>query len=99
MLGSEYEQPDKRSSIAVINALGNAAGVPFFAIVTQGIPRLLQVTSDTLGLIEENDDSNKVAACHVVLEGDVAVIPDIDIVEDMLKEVFSTNKSKGKKKK
>jgi len=99
MLGSQYETPDKRSSIAIINALGNTAGVPFFAIVTQGIPRLLQVSSDTLGLIEESGDSHKAAACHVVLDGDVAVIPDMDVVESMLKEAFEPKKPAAKKKK
>ena len=97
MLGSEYEQPDKRSSIAVINAIGDTAGVPFFAIVTQGIPRLLQVTGDTLNLIEESGDSHKAAACHVVLEGDVAIIPDMDAVEAMLKQAFETKKPTIKK--
>lgn len=97
MLGSQYEEPDKRSSIAIINALENTAGVPFFAIVTQGIPKLLQVSSDTLDLIEESGDSNKAAACHVVLEGDVAVIPNMDAVETMLKEVFETKKLATKK--
>jgi len=99
MLGSQYEQPDKRSSIAIINASKNMAGAPFFAIVTQGIPRLLQVSSDTLGLIEESGDSNKAAACHVVLDGDVAVIPDMDVVEVMLKEAFETKKPVASKKK
>jgi len=99
ILGSQYEQPDKRSSIAIINAAGNMTGLPYFAIVTQGIPRLLQVSSDTLGLIEETGDSNKAAACHVVLDGDVAVIPDMDVIEGMLKDVFSGKESSKKKKK
>ena len=98
ILGGQYVEPDNRSSIAIINASGNIAGVPFFAIVTQGIPRLLQVASDSLALIEESGDSSKAAACHVVLEGDVAVIPDMDAVEDMLKEVFYSKKSGPKKK-
>lgn len=99
ILGSHYEQPDKRASIAIINARSNVAGVPFFAIVTQGIPRLLQVANDTLGLIEDSGDSNKVVACHVVLDGDVAVIPDLDEVEIMLQAAFGTNSVKAKKKK
>lgn len=99
MLGSQYEQPDKRSSIAIINAIGNAAGVPFFAIVTQGIPRLLQISGDTLDVIEESGDNNKAAACHVVLEGDVAVIPDMDVVEAMLEEAFGAKKAKATAKK
>jgi len=97
ILGSQYKAPDKRSSIAIINAVGNVAGVPFFAIVTQGIPRLLQVAEDTLSLIEESGDSHKAAACHVVLEGDVAVIPDMDVVESMLKEAFDAKTSRSKK--
>jgi len=96
IFGSRYEQQGKRSSIAIINAVRNTAGVPYFAIVTQGIPRLLQVSGDTLSVIDETGDENKAVACHVVLDGDVAVIPDMDEVERMLKNAFSSSSSKAK---
>jgi len=96
IFGGHYEQQSKRSSIAIINAVGDAAGVPFFAIVTQGIPRLLQVSGDTLSVIDETGENNKAVACHVVLEGDVAVIPDMDEVETMLKNVFTVSSAKKK---
>lgn len=98
MLGSQYEQPDKRSSIAIINARNNTAGVHFFAIVTQGIPKLLQIAADSLDLIEDSGDDNKAAACHVVLDGEVAVIPDMDAVEAMLQDAFATKAPATKKK-
>ena len=101
ILGGHYEQPGKRSSIAIINAVGDAAGVPYFAVVTQGIPRLLQVSATTLSPIDETGDDNKAVACHVVFDGDVAVIPDMDEIEAMLKNAFSAppaKKSKTKKK-
>ena len=99
ILGSDYEQAGKRSSIAIINAVGTVAGAPFFAIVTQGIPRLLHVSDGTLSLIEESGDDNKAVACHVVLDGDVAVIPDMDVIEAMLKDVFEIKKKKPASKK
>jgi len=101
IFGGSYEQQGKRSSIAIINAVGDAAGVPYFAIVTQGIPRLLQVSADTLSAIDETGDDNKAVACHVVLDGDVAVIPDMDEVETMLKNAFGGSldkKSQAKNK-
>ena len=101
IFGGRYEQQGKRSSIAIINAADEAAGVPYFAIVTQGIPRLLQVSADTLSAIDETGDDNKAVACHVVLDGDVAVIPDMDEVEAMLKDAFTASpkkKSSAKKK-
>ncbi len=105
IFGGSYEQQSKRSSIAIINAVGDAAGVPYFAIVTQGIPRLLQVSAATLSAIDETGDDNKAIACHVVFDGDVAIIPDMDEIEAMLKNAFtstgssSKNKSKAKTKK
>ena len=77
----------------------NNLGIPFFAIVTQGIPRLLHVSDGTLSLIEESGDDNKAVACHVVLDGDVAVIPDMDVIEAMLKDVFEIKKKKSASKK
>jgi len=89
MFDGDYEQQATRSSIAVINAVSDViAGVPFFAIATQGIPRLLQVGTDTLSVIEETGDTNKTIACHVVLDGDVAIIPDLDRIEAMISEIF-----------
>ena len=100
IFGSRYEEQSKRSSIAIINAVGDAAGVPYFAIVTQGIPRLLQVSATTLSAIDETGDDNKAIACHVVFDGDVAIIPDMDEIEAMLKNAFSSpSKSKSKPKK
>jgi len=98
IFGSRYKEQGKRSSIAIINAVDEAAGVPFFAIVTQGIPRLLQVSATTLSPIDETGDDNKAIACHVVFDGDVAVIPDMDEVEAMLKNAFSPSPSANKKK-
>lgn len=102
IFGSDYEQQGKRSSIAIINAVGSATGVPYFAIVTQGIPRLLQVSATTLNVIDETGDDNKAIACHVVIEGDVAIIPDMDEIENLLKNAFTaspSNKPKSKTKK
>jgi len=98
IFGSRYEQQGKRSSIAIINAVGAAAGVNFFAIVTQGIPRLLQVSATTLSLIDETGDDNKAIACHVVFEGDVAIIPDMEEVESMIKNAFTASSASKNKK-
>jgi len=97
MFDGSYEQQASRSSIAVINAASSVAGVPFFAIATQGIPRLLQVGADTLSVIEETGDTNKTIACHVVLDGEVAIIPDLDVIESMVSKIF--NQTTGSKKK
>jgi len=89
MFDGNYESQEVRSSIAVINAATDVIeGVPFFAIATQGIPRLLQVSADTLSVIEETGDTNKTIACHVVHEGDVAIIPDLDQIENMISKLF-----------
>lgn len=98
IFGSSYEEQSKRSSIAIINAAGDAADAPYFAIVTQGIPRLLQVSATTLSAIDETGDNNKAIACHVVFDGDVAIIPDMDEIEAMLKNAFSPSSAKSKSK-
>jgi len=99
MFDGSYAEQAPRSSIAIINAASNVAGVPFFAIATQGIPRLLQVSADTLSVIEETGDTNKAIACHVVQDGDVAIIPNLDEIESMISKIFSQSAGSKKKKK
>ena len=68
--------------IAVINTIGeHKSELPFFAIVTQGIPRLVKVSSDITS--EENQSCGKADSSIIKLDGEVAIIPDISYLESL----------------
>lgn len=103
MLGGKFEPPGKRARLAVLNVVGDVAGVPFIAIPTQTIPQLMQVNQATISVVEDSGETNPAVACHVVVAGNTAIIPDLDEVERQVADVFvgktsSENKNTSKKK-
>ncbi len=67
--------------IVVINSIGeHHESLPFFAIVTQGIPRLVKVASDLIKPIK-GQATNKAEMTYVTLDGEEATIPDLQYLE------------------
>jgi chemosensory pili system protein ChpC len=83
-LANGQARPGKNGSerIAVINTIGkNHKRLPFFALLTQGIPRLVKVSAE---LVENNDHkAGQVDLRAVRLDGEEAVIPDIISLEKL----------------
>ena len=98
MLGGKFEAPGKRARLAVLNAVGDTAGVPFIAVPTQTIPQLMQVNQAAISVVEDTGETNPAVACHVVIAGNTAIIPDLDEVERQVAEVFSGRQNTAKKK-
>lgn len=74
----------KKSRIAIFNALGGNPELPFFAIVVQGIPHLIQANQSVVtALAEETGDEEGVMA-HVLIEAEPAIIPDLDKIESII---------------
>lgn len=88
MMGSLGCESHSRSRITVVNTLVENCGHPFFAFVTQGIPTLLRADNSRMSVIDAADHESPGVACHVALEGEAAVIPDIEQIETMLATVF-----------
>lgn len=104
MLGGKFEAPGHRARLAVLNAVAGVPGVPFIAMPTQAIPQLMQIDQANINVVEDTGESNPAVACHVVVAGKTAIIPDLDEVERQLAAVFTDspanqNKDKTKKKK
>lgn len=69
-----------RCRVAVFNNTGVSEELPFFALPTQGIPRLARVTADELS--QRQDEPTKAfELMHVSLAGEHAVIPNVDALE------------------
>jgi chemosensory pili system protein ChpC len=63
--------------IAVLNTV--TSQVPFYAMIVQGIPRLLKVSKDDP--VEEPMDTGPAETMYIQVGGDLAVIPDLDAIE------------------
>lgn len=79
--------PDDLSNtrIAVINTIGkDHQALPFFAIVTQGIPRQTKIDQDNIKEVEEGASLGPVDLMKVVIMGDEAIIPNVEYIEKMI---------------
>jgi len=88
--GLAEEQGGLGSKVAVLKALGGDARLPHFAMLTQGFPRLVTVSRDTLVL--DSADGGELpdgVQARVLLNDDVALVPDIGVVEASLHEALA----------
>jgi chemosensory pili system protein ChpC len=86
--GIAEEQGGLGSKVIVLKALGGNPTRPYFALLTQGFPRLVTV-SDT-ALVEQHDVAELPlgALSRVMLNDDAAVVPDLASIEMMLADAL-----------
>lgn len=73
--------------IAVMNTLNGNPDLPFFGIVLQGIPHLVRADEATVTRTDQGDDATPGVLARVDVNGEPAIIPDLDAVEKMLSEL------------
>lgn len=78
------EEGQLGAKVAVLKALGGNPKLPFFAVLSQGFPRLVTVSREAL--VEAHDSKELPLGIHsrVVLNDDPAVIPDLLSLELLL---------------
>jgi len=85
------ERADLASKVVVLKTLGGDARLPFFALLTEGFPRL--VTISEAHLLDESDGDGDAlpfaVRARVRLNDDVALIPDIDVIEQSVREALA----------
>lgn len=69
--------------IAVLNTVTGKTG--FYAMVIQGIPRMLKVGRNDL--VEEPGDTGPAETMYIQIGGDLAVVPDLDAIERIIVSV------------
>jgi chemosensory pili system protein ChpC len=90
LTGGEPLLNEGRVRIAVVNTLKGSKAVPFFGIVTRGIPKLTQANQGmVINSAEEGgkSDSRTGVLQNVLVHGNPAVIPDLDAIESLLLEL------------
>lgn len=85
MLAGQLEDESRTNArVAVLKALGGNASMPFIALLAQGFPRLTTITQDLLiPSADEHQHAIGVRA-EVLVRDDRAIIPDLDVIEDLV---------------
>jgi len=76
------------AKVAVLKALGSNPRLPYFAVVSQGFPRLVNVGRERLEAIEDLKSLPLGVQARVQLGDDIAVVPDLMTVELLLDEAL-----------
>lgn len=77
------------SKVVVLKALGGNAKAPYFAILSQGFPRLVTVSQE--GLIPDTDSAELPLGVQsrVRLNQDTAFVPDLGAVESLITDALA----------
>ena len=90
LTGLGVDQPGLGSKVAVLKALAGNSRTPFFAVVTQGFPRLVTVARDSLSTLGEDGEVLPTGVlARVRLNEDEALIPDLEALEGLVAEAVA----------
>ena len=85
------EENTSGAKIAILKALQGNSEMPFMALLAQGFPRLTTITSENL-LLEGDQDLLPDGVRHAVMVNDeLAFVPDMDQIEERLLEIVGTS--------
>ncbi|MGY4517052.1 chemotaxis protein CheW [Lysobacter sp. HA18] len=87
MAGIGDDNPGLGTKVIVLKALGGDTRIPFFAIVTQGFPRLVTVSRSALSVESQDGDLPAGVQALVRLNEEPALLPDLLQIEQRLREV------------
>lgn len=82
--GIADEQGGLGSKVIVLKALGGNPKRPYFALLTQGFPRLVTVTEETLATQGDGDGLPPGVLARVQLNENEAMVPDLAALEQRL---------------
>ena len=85
LTGIAEEQGGLGSKVVVLKALGGDPKAPYFAILTQGFPRLVTVARDTVVTDTSSGEAlPEGVQARVLLNEDEALLPDLEHVEVLI---------------
>lgn len=84
ILGKDRPSMDSAGWMLILNTLGGHNDIPFFAILVQGKPKLMQVDESIVTPMTAKDQKGVLR--HVHVHGEPAVIPDPDYIESLLRQ-------------
>jgi chemosensory pili system protein ChpC len=84
LAGIGQEQPGLGSKVIVLKALGGDRRIPYFAILTQGFPRLVTVSRSALEVEARGEALPDAIQARVRLNDEPALLPDLLRIEHLL---------------
>ena len=87
--GIAEEQGGLGSKVIVLKTLGGDTKAPYFALLTQGFPRLVTVSRDRLAVEADQSDLPDAVQVRVLLNDEPALVPDVDRIEDSIREALA----------
>lgn len=78
------------AKVAVIKATSGQQGMPYFAVLTQGFPRLVTVSTASLHDTNHRGKFPDGVHAHVLFNDDDAVVPDLPGIEKKLADVLAS---------
>ncbi len=88
LTGREVPARGPRTRIAVLNKCSEGSDLDFFAMVTQGIPQLIHLDRSKVGVVDDDTEASPLVQRHVVIDGQVGAIPDLEALQGMLQQSF-----------
>ena len=79
--GQSASDVGTRARIVVLKAVTGQAGMPYIALRTRSIPRLVNVDRDGLEPLDGDDAGGPGVSHSVLVDGETAVIPDLHYIE------------------
>jgi chemosensory pili system protein ChpC len=86
--GAEPPLPRASMRIVILKSWSSREDFPYFAILTQRIPRLMTVYEESIEPLGEDVDATELDLAHVLANGEPAIIPDLDKLETKAREVL-----------
>jgi chemosensory pili system protein ChpC len=87
--GIAEEKGGLGSKVVVLKALGGNPKAPFFAVLTQGFPRLVTVSRNALVAEDSGEALPLGVRARVVLNEDAALLPDLEQVEQLIGDALA----------
>lgn len=76
--------------IAVLNGVIGDTRLPFCALATSGVPRLMRVMPDEIA-VDEEAIVGPAEVCRVLVSGERAAIPDIDFIQQQVVSILASS--------
>jgi chemosensory pili system protein ChpC len=83
------EEGELGAKVVVLKALGGNPKLPYFAMLTQGFPRLVTVSPDSLLEAGDGEDVAPGVLMPVTVRDDPAVVPDLAQIERRISDALA----------
>lgn len=90
MAGIARENAELGSKVVVLKAMGGNPRAPYFALLTQGFPRLVTVAATALTADADQEGLPAGIQARVHLNEDAALVPDLEGIEHLINQALAT---------